>query len=202
MKNYFILFMLLTGYAFTGSSQLISIGAPSPEYITESGGSQIFTVTLSAPQSFPISFDFQSYNAFAASGSDYISTSGTLTFAPGQTTKTITVSIVNDYLAENQEHYYILITNAMNVNTSAPINTSPYFSYGYIDDDDPTMSVTSVSPEYVQEGAGSQVFSVTLSSAQAYPISFEYQTANGNALSGDDYNSRERHPHVFARTNH
>jgi len=39
----------------------------------------------------------------AVAGVDYIATSGTLTFAPGETSKTVTVTVIGDVLEEYTE---------------------------------------------------------------------------------------------------
>ena len=57
--------------------------------------------------------DFTTSNGSADSG-DYTSTSGTLTFAPGQTSKTITVLVNGDTTIEPNETLFITLSNATN----------------------------------------------------------------------------------------
>src|SRR5262249_42834555 len=52
-----------------------------------------FTVSLSTPADHTITVDFATANGTAAAPGDYTSTSGTLTFAPGQTSQAVTVSV-------------------------------------------------------------------------------------------------------------
>jgi Calx-beta domain len=52
-----------------------------------------FTVTLNAPSSSPVSVNYATANGTAVAGTDYTAMSGTITFAPGVTTQTVTVPI-------------------------------------------------------------------------------------------------------------
>ncbi|MBK7761747.1 MAG: hypothetical protein IPI46_00020 [Bacteroidetes bacterium] len=58
-----------------------------PAYIGETGGTQTFTVNLSAAQSYSVSVNYQTINYSASCWSDYTHTNGTLIFTPGQTTQ-------------------------------------------------------------------------------------------------------------------
>ena len=74
----------------------------------------------------------------AVSGSDYQALSGTLTFAPGETTKTITVLVNGDRLAEQTESFV--------VNLSSPTNATVTDGQGVgtIVDDEPRISISDV----------------------------------------------------------
>jgi hypothetical protein len=69
-----------------------------------------FTVSLSAPFPTSVSVNFTTANGTALAGSDYLATSGTLTFAPGQTTKTILVPTLDDAAFEGSETFTINLT--------------------------------------------------------------------------------------------
>jgi hypothetical protein len=68
-----------------------------------------FTVLLSKPSTGTITVNFITSPGTASAGSDYIHTSGTLTFAAGETVKTITVSIAGDTSIENTESFTLSI---------------------------------------------------------------------------------------------
>ena len=72
----------------------MSISGPSD--VNEGVGTVTYTVTLSNASATPVTVNFGTANGTALAGSDYGANSGTLTFAAGETSKTITVSIVND----------------------------------------------------------------------------------------------------------
>src|SRR5439155_1580536 len=73
-----------------------------------------FTLTLSAPSGHTASVYLATASGTATSGTDFTAASGTVTFSPGQTTKTFTVNVTGDATAEPDETYY--------VNLSAPSN--------------------------------------------------------------------------------
>ena len=58
--------------------------------------------------------NFATADGSAIAGSDYNSTSGSLTFNPGETTKTITVSILGDSAKESSETFFLELSNALN----------------------------------------------------------------------------------------
>jgi hypothetical protein len=62
-----------------------------------------FTVSLSAPSPTPVTAGYATADGTAAAGSDYVAASGTLTFAPGQVQKTVTVSVLGDTVIEPDE---------------------------------------------------------------------------------------------------
>jgi hypothetical protein len=71
-----------------------------------------FVVTLAGgPSSFPVTVQYASANGSAIAPDDYPATSGTLTFAPGETSKTITVTVVPDLLQEFNETFSITLSN-------------------------------------------------------------------------------------------
>ena len=63
----------------------------------------IFTVTLAGATSLPVTVDFATAGGTATAGIDYVATSGTMTFAPGETSKSITVPVIGDMLLEDLE---------------------------------------------------------------------------------------------------
>jgi hypothetical protein len=93
-----------------------------------------FTVSLSAAYDQTVTVHFASHDDSATvAGKDYVATSGTLTFAPGQTSKTVTVTINGDKKKEANESFYVLLS-------SASINALISNAYGWgtiVNDDGP-----------------------------------------------------------------
>jgi hypothetical protein len=73
-----------------------------------------FQVNLSAPSSQPVTVSFSTANRTASAGVDYQSTSGTLTFDPGETTKTITVVVDGNTTLEFDKTFVVNLTSASN----------------------------------------------------------------------------------------
>ena len=74
-----------------------------------------FTVSLSAATALPVSVNFASADGTATSGSDYTALiPGTLNFAPGETTKTITVDVLGDKTVEPSETFSVVLSDATN----------------------------------------------------------------------------------------
>jgi len=71
-------------------------------------------VTLSAVSSQSVTVNFATANNTATAGSDYVATSGTLTFNPGDTTKPITVVVNGDTTVEPNETFFVNLSNAVN----------------------------------------------------------------------------------------
>ena len=75
-----------------------------------------FTVTLSAAYDQAVTMSFRTVDGTATtSDSDYVAKTGTLTFAPGETTKTITIEVKGDSKKEANETFYLdLFGNSSN----------------------------------------------------------------------------------------
>ena len=75
-----------------------------------------FTVTLSAAYDQAVTMSFRTVNGTATtSDNDYVAKTGTLTFAPGETTKTITIEVKGDSKREADEYFYLdLFGNSSN----------------------------------------------------------------------------------------
>ncbi len=142
-----------------------------------------FTVTLSAASGRPVTVDFASADGTAASPSDFAATSGTLTFAEGQTSKTVTVLVNGDLLNEGTETF--------NVNISAPVNATITngVGLGTILDNDPvpTIAISDVSVAEGNAGTVNEVFTVTLSAPSGRAVAVDFATSNGTATAPGDY---------------
>src|SRR5262249_21009294 len=77
-----------------------------------------FTVTLSAAYDQAVTLSYRTVDGTATSkngNADYVAKTGTLTFAPGETTKTITIEVKGDNQKEPNETFYVdLFGNSSN----------------------------------------------------------------------------------------
>ncbi|HYC91524.1 MAG TPA: ELWxxDGT repeat protein [Thermoanaerobaculia bacterium] len=76
------------------------------------GGVARVAVTLSSAQPRSVTVEYTTADRTASAGSDYDSASGTLTFAPGQTSRTIDVRVHGDAAVENNETFFVTLRNA------------------------------------------------------------------------------------------
>ena len=70
-----------------------------------------FSVTLNRPATQPVTVDWATADGTATAGLDYTAASGTLTFAVGENTKTITVNLLNDSIDEGSETFLVNLSN-------------------------------------------------------------------------------------------
>ena len=73
-----------------------------------------FAVTLSRASTLAVTVDYATSDGTATAGQDYTATSGTLTFSPGDTAKTVTVPILNDAIDDGGETMTLTLSNASN----------------------------------------------------------------------------------------
>ncbi|MGH3786628.1 MAG: Calx-beta domain-containing protein [Pseudonocardiaceae bacterium] len=73
-----------------------------------------YTVTLSDATTQPVSVNYQTAPGTATSPDDFTPASGVLTFAPGQTTQTMAVTVQGDSAVENDESLTLQLDNAVN----------------------------------------------------------------------------------------
>ena len=141
----------------------------------------VFTVTLSSATTAPVTVAYKTTAGTAAEGADYTATTGTLTFAPGETSKTITVRVAADTDGEANETFFVDLSSP----TNAEIADAR--GQGTILNDDARVSIDDVAVTEGDSGTTSAVFTVTLSSASSLPISVNWATANGSAVAPSDY---------------
>lgn len=154
------------------------------------------TVTLSRASTDHVGVDFSTAdNTATFSGSDYYSQSGRLVFAPGETSKTMTLTIVGDTVDENNESFF--------VNFSAPTNATLADTQSVVtitDDDTSTTSppppsgtvpAITVSDASVAEGSNGDTnvsVTVSLSAASTAYVTVDFTTADGTAtFAGSDF---------------
>ncbi len=146
-----------------------------------------FTVTLSAASSQAVSVDYATANDTASAPSDYSAIGlTTLTFAPNETSKTISVTVFGDTEIEGDETFFVNLSNAV----GADINDAQ--GVGTIANDDqpppaPTFSIDDVAVIEGDSGTVDAVFTVTLSAAGSQQVSVDFATANGTATGGADF---------------
>jgi hypothetical protein len=142
-----------------------------------------FVVALSATASQSVSLSFATSNGTATAGSDYIATSGAVSFAPGELEKPVVVLVNGDTVDEAQETLFLDISNVQNATVSSNRGT------GFIvDDDGPTISINDVSVTEGNSGTKAATLTLTLSGPSVEAIAIRAVTTPGTATASSDYN--------------
>jgi CSLREA domain-containing protein len=133
-----------------------------------------FTISLSQASNQTVSVDFATANGTATAGSDYQSTSGTLTFIPGETQKTISVAVNGDTLNEPNETFFVNLTNQQNSTIADNQGQGTI-----LNDDQPGVQFTR-SDYTVPEANASGFVSITVTRTgdTSQPLSVDFMTSD------------------------
>ena len=96
-----------------------------------------FAVTLHRAASREVSVDYATADGTAAAGTDYTAASGTLTFAPGETAKTVSVALLDDAIDEGKETFRLKLSNPR----GAYLRAMHREAKGVIKNDDPLQAM-------------------------------------------------------------
>src|SRR5690606_9908734 len=168
-----------------------AVSISGPVLVNEAAGTLTYTVSLTNPSDHPVTVDVATANGTAQAGSDYTALSQSLTFAPGVTSQTVTVNIVNDSPAvyEGAENYTVALSNVGGAVIGTGSVTTTIVDDGTGgpggDDDRPVISI--VGPAEVNEGAGTITYTLNLSNPSTNAVSVTVDTADAGATAGSDY---------------
>ena len=162
-----------------------------------------YTLTLSQALPFSVTVPYHTDNGTRGPGSDFADNDGSVTFAPGQTVKTVDVTINGDTADESHESFTFtaepptfssrsagagsdqFVFNAIPTNAPKVRSTS-------IRDEDSTLRVSDAPDTVEPTSATSPMpFTVTLDNASAVPVTVRVRTFNGSAVAPGDYASRD-----------
>ena len=117
---------------------------------------------------------------------DYVATSGTLTFNPGETSMTVPVTVIGDGILEPDETVVLNLTGAMDSegNAVAVANAAPT---GSILNDETEINITNVTMAEGDSGTTNFDFVVSLTQPNANTVTVDADTVNGSAISGSDF---------------
>jgi glucose/arabinose dehydrogenase len=99
--------------------------------VAENVGNAVVTITRSGNVSGSATVNYSTSNGTAISPGDYTATSGTLTFAAGQTSRTLSIPIQNDTNVENTENFVLRLSNP----TGGTLGTNTTTTITILDDD-------------------------------------------------------------------
>lgn len=158
--------------------------------VTEGNAGQteaLFKVTLSKASASAVTLAYATRDGTALAGPDYAAATGTVTFAPGETTKFIRVAVNGDTAVEANEGFALVLSNPTGATLAAAAATATILN----DDTAPVvLPAATVSDISVVEGSAGQkfaTFTVNLSRAATTAVSLAYATQDGTAKAGTDY---------------
>src|ERR1700716_144332 len=142
-----------------------------------------FTVTRTGTAAFTVGY--ATADGTATAGSDYLAASGTLSFAAGQASQTISVPINGDTVVEPDETLFVNLTNATN---GGVITRSQGVGTIVNDDGAPPVGNISIGDVSITEGdTGTKMAAFTVSRTGTAAFTVGYATADGTATAGSDY---------------
>uniref|UniRef100_UPI0037E70BD1 solute carrier family 8 member 4b n=1 Tax=Semicossyphus pulcher TaxID=241346 RepID=UPI0037E70BD1 len=148
-----------------------------------------------------VKVDYRTEDGTANAGSDYEFAEGTLLFKPGETLKEITVGVIDDDIFEEDEYFYVHLSNPRVVGYpeigTAPLDASatPKAVLGdnhtatvtIYDDDHAGIFTFETASQRVSESVGVMELKVLRTSGARGLVAVPYRTVDGTAKGGEDY---------------
>jgi hypothetical protein len=155
--------------------------------VAESGTSVTITVTRTGGSAGSVSLDYATRDGSATAGNDYAATTGTLSFADGETSQSFSVAILDDTLFEGDESFSVGLSN---VTGGASLGTPATANVTIMEDDPPPAagSLQFSAPGFsVRENGGSVQVTVSRTGGSAGAVGVDYATTDGSSTAGSDY---------------
>ena len=152
-------------------------------FVIEDVGMATLTVQRTGGSLGNLTVEYETTDGTATAGQDYTATSGTLTFANGETSKTIQVPILDDATTEPDETFTLSLKNAANIEAIS----APASMVITIQDRTTVPALLSFNASVTEGNAGTTTdarFEVRLSAATGRTVSVNYATANFTAHGG------------------
>lgn len=131
-----------------------------------------------------VTVDYTCVDGTATAGSDYVPTSGTLVFQPGDSIRFFGVPLLNDALVEGD----VILTVSLSYPRGATLGTASTATLTIYDDEGVTRGVEfSLSTAAVNEASGQAEVTVIRTGSLLGVVTVEYATGGGTATPGEDY---------------
>ncbi len=165
----------------------VSVVAVEPDGVVEGDtGTTLlyFDVRLDRAADENVTVQVAALDGTARAGDDYDDLAvGTLTFTPGQMSRTVAVVVRGDTLDEDDETVSLALINV----TGATLGTDRATGVILNDDDPPQVTIADASLTEGDSGAEDMTFLVTLTAPSGRTVTVDYATADGTATAGIDY---------------
>ncbi len=151
----------------------------------ESATTRTVDVTRTGGSDGTVAINYATADDTAIAGSDYTAKSGTLVFNQGETTKQISITILNDSIYELQESFALNLSSPTGGATLGTPSTHTLF----VSDDDspPQLAINNVTVNEPLSGTATANFTVTLTGATTATATVNYATADNTATTSGDY---------------
>jgi uncharacterized repeat protein (TIGR01451 family)/uncharacterized delta-60 repeat protein len=163
------------------------LGFSSPAYNVNENTvtmNAMITVTRSGSILGTVSVNYVTMPGTAVPGQNYLSTSGALTFGPGETNKSFTVSVLNNTLVEGNRTVNLLLSSP----TAGGVLDRATSVLTIVDDDfAPGMLNFSSPTSWVDENGTNATITVVRTNGITGIVLVSYATRNGSAIAGLDY---------------
>lgn len=163
----------------------LSINDVSADEGTAGTGTMKFTVTLLPASGREVTVKWSTADGTASAGADYTAGSGDLTFAPGETSKEVAVTVLGDAVNEENETLKVTLSAATGVPAANVIDAE---GLGTIVDKNAPPSL-SISDATANEGQGATV-TVTLSGTTNRTVTVRFNTVESSARAASDFLAR------------
>ena len=171
----------------------LAIAAASSDLAEGHAGTTAFTFTVTragdTSTAHSVGWAVTGSGANAASAADFVGgalPSGTVSFAAGETSKTITVNVAGDAAVEADEGFTVTLSGA---STGASIGTAS--ATGTVRNDDATLAIAAVSADLPEGHAGTTAFTFTVTRAgdtsSAHSAAWAVTGSGANAASAADF---------------
>ena len=178
-----------------------TVSLAEPESVIE-GATAAIEIRLSHPVARPVTVSWataeDSGEGAATAGSDYKAQAATeVTFAAGQTRRTVTVATLDDPLVEGAETFTVRVSVAAGGLPDGVLLDPGASSVTVVIEDDDRATVSLTEPEPVREGETATI-EIVLSDPVARPFTVHWATADGTATAaGGDYEPHAAAPITF-----
>ncbi len=152
--------------------------------VDEASKEAAFVITLDRPSTSAVTMNYATQNGTAVAGADFVAKSGSLSFAPGETAKTVKVTITNDAAFEASEAFNLALSAITNATTLDGVGTSTIFENDAVAVGNSRISVDDV---VVDESQTYADFLVRLDAPNTAAVTVNYATSANTAAFNSDY---------------
>lgn len=189
--GYYMLFLLKGDVPSV--AEFIHVGTTVPalsiEDITANEGTvanpgvALFTVELAVSSAKTVTATYSTAPGTALDGIDYVAQTGTVTFAPGTTTQTIAIGLLNSGVDTDNKTFTLTLATPTNAGFTQPTAQATIRDVSSL----PAIEIEETTIVEADAGTTNATFVVTLSKPSTTPITVNYTTADDTAKAGSDF---------------